>query len=68
MTMNDVDNSYKHVDDDEGDDVTMVEMMTPTIMMMTMLLTMMLTMMSKDTFSKHNVSFVHTRVIYIVLV
>ena len=52
MTINDVDNSYEHVDDDEGDDFTMATMITTT----------------KDTFSKHGVSFVHTSVIYIALV
>ena len=62
MTMNDIDSSNEHVDDDEGDDITMVEMMTTTM------LTIILTVMSKNRFSKHNVSFVHTSVIYIVLV
>ena len=42
MAMNDVDNSYEHVDDDEGDDFTMAVTITTTIM-------------SKDTFSKHSV-------------
>ena len=56
IVRNSVDNIYEHVDGDDGDVFSMAATITTT------------TIISNDTFSKYNVSFAHTSVIYIGLV